>query len=245
VLQLQRVGHYSKDCPKSKTGQGGSKVIALNANLTQAECNRLIFLKGKIAKRDVSCLLDTGASHNFITHESNERMELHLEELKAPIEVDFTDGVPHPTTSQSKEVPLQLRNWRGKVNLLVSTLGGMDCDLGMEFITQNNVFIEGHNKLVRIPSKSGIVKVNAHEMPCVGGPTIHFMLRKTWERECMGGYGMMCVMRVLDEYEPKEATKLVTSAKCIKQVLEEFPNVMPKELPEDLPPRRRVNHVIE
>jgi len=42
-------------------------------------------------------------------------------------------------------------------------------------------------------------------------------------------------MRVLDEYEPKEATKLVTSPKCIKQVLEEFPDVMPHELPEDLP----------
>jgi hypothetical protein len=45
-------------------------------------------------------------------------------------------------------------------------------------------------------------------------------------------------MRVLDEYEPKEATKLVTSAKCIKQVLEEFPDVMPEKLFEDLPPRR-------
>ncbi len=56
---------------------------------------------------------------------------------------------------------------------------------------------------------------------------------------------MMCVMRVLDEYEPKEATKLVTSARCIKQVLEEFPNVMPEELLEDLPPRRRVDHAIE
>jgi len=56
---------------------------------------------------------------------------------------------------------------------------------------------------------------------------------------------MLCVMRVLDEYEPKEATKLVTSVKCIKRVLEEFPDVMPKELPEDLPPRRRVDHVIE
>jgi len=55
----------------------------------------------------------------------------------------------------------------------------------------------------------------------------------------------MCVMRVLDEYEPKEATKLVTSPKCIKQVLEKFPNVMPKKLPEDLPPRRRVDHAIE
>jgi len=121
----------------------------------------------------------------------------------------------------------------------------MDYVLGMEFITQNDVFIEGHNRLVRIPSKSGIMKVKAHEMPCVGGPTIHFMLGKTWERECVGGYGMMCVMRVLDEYEPKEAAKLVTSAKCIKQVLKKFSDVMPEELPKDLPPRRGIDHVIE
>ncbi len=110
----------------------------------------------------------------------------------------------------------------------------MDYILGMEFITQNNVLIEGHNRLVRIPSKSGIVRVKAHELPCVGGPTIHFMVRKAWEREFVGGFGMMCIMRVLDEYEPKEATKLVTFAKCIKQFLEEFPDVMPEELPEDL-----------
>jgi len=67
------------------------------------------------------------------------------------------------------------------------------------------------------------------------------MLGKAWEKECVGGYGMMCVMRVLDEFEPKEVTKLVTPSKCIKQVLEEFPDVMPK----DLPPRRRVDHTIE
>jgi hypothetical protein len=52
-------------------------------------------------------------------------------------------------------------------------------------------------------------------------------------------------MRVVDEYEPKEATKLVTSAKCITRVLEEFPDVIPDELPKDLPPRRRVDHAIE
>ncbi len=117
------------------------------------------------------------------------------------------------------------------MDLLVSTLGGMDYILGMEFIAQNNVLIEGHNRLIRIPSKSGIVRVKAHELPCVGGPTIHFMVGKAWEGECVGGFGMMCVMRVLDEYEPKEATKLVTSAKCIKQILEEFLDVMPEELP--------------
>ncbi len=55
------------------------------------------------------------------------------------------------------------------------------------------------------------MRVKAHELPCVGGSTIHFMLRKAWERESVGGFGMMCVMQVLDEYEPEEATKLVTS----------------------------------
>ncbi len=81
----------------------GSKVIALNANLVQLECNRLMFLKGKIAKQDMLCLLDIEASHNFITRGCTERMELHLEELKAPIEVHFTDGVPIPLRYKQKK----------------------------------------------------------------------------------------------------------------------------------------------
>jgi hypothetical protein len=43
------------------------------------------------------CLLDTWVSHNFITQESAEKMELLLEELKAPIQVHFADGIPHTT----------------------------------------------------------------------------------------------------------------------------------------------------
>jgi hypothetical protein len=166
------VGHYSKDFPKPKPGSGASKVSALAANLAQGECNRLIFLKGKVSKREVLCLLDIGASHNFITQESAKRMELPLEEFKAPIKVHFANGIPHPTKLQAKDVPFQLGNWRGKVDLLVSALGEMDCIFGMEFITSNNVLIEGHNTLVRIPSKNGIVRVNAHEVPSVGGTTI-------------------------------------------------------------------------
>jgi hypothetical protein len=113
-------------------------------------------------------------------------------------------------------MPLQLGNWRGKVDLLVSPLGGMECILGMEFITHNNVLIEGHNRLVRIPSKNGIVRMKAHEVLSVGGLTIHLMLGKSLEKECMGSCGMLCVMHVLDEFEPEEATNLVSFPKCIK-----------------------------
>jgi hypothetical protein len=38
-FNCNEVGHYSKDCPKSKMRNGGSKVIALNANLAHPECN--------------------------------------------------------------------------------------------------------------------------------------------------------------------------------------------------------------
>jgi len=117
----------------------------------------------------------------------------------------------------------------------------MDCILGMEFITHNNVLIEGHNKLFRIPSKNGVVQVKAHEVPSVGGSTIHLMFKKTLEKACMGGYGMLCVMRVLAKFEPKEVTNLVSSPKCVKQVLDEFLNVMLEELPL----RRQIDHVIE
>ncbi len=131
------------------------------------------------------------------------------------------------------------------MDLLVFTLGGMECILGMEFITHNNMFIEGHNRLVIILSKNEIVQLKAHEMPSAGGLTIHLMLGKTLEKECMGGCGMLCVMCMSDEFEPKEAMNLVNPFKCVKRVLDEFLNVMPEKLLDELPSRRQVDHAIE
>jgi hypothetical protein len=42
-FNCNKVGRYSKYCPKSKLGNGGTKVSTLNANLVRVECNRLIF----------------------------------------------------------------------------------------------------------------------------------------------------------------------------------------------------------
>ncbi len=87
--------------------------------------------------------------------------------------------------------------------------------------------------------------MKAHQMPNVGGSTIHLMLGKALEKDCMGGYGMLCMMRVFDEFKPKEATNLVNFAKCIKRVFNECPNVMLEELFDELPLRRQVDHATE
>jgi len=49
---------------------------------------------------------------------------------------------------------------------------------------------------------------------------------------------MLCVMHVLDEFEPKEAINLVSSPNCNKRVLDEFLDVMLEKLPNELPPKR-------
>ncbi len=43
-----------------------------------------------------------------------------------------------------------------------------------------------------------------------------FKPKGRWKKECMGGCGMLCVMHVVDEFEPKEVTNLVNLPKCVK-----------------------------
>jgi hypothetical protein len=56
---------------------------------------------------------------------------------------------------------------------------------------------------------------------------------------------MLCAMHVLDEFETKETTNLVTSPKCIKWILDEFSDAMLEELLDELPLRRWVDHAME
>jgi len=46
-FNYNEVGHYSKDYPKPKLGNGGFKVIALTTNLAQSKCNRIFKKKGR------------------------------------------------------------------------------------------------------------------------------------------------------------------------------------------------------
>jgi hypothetical protein len=53
----------------------------------------------------------------------------------------------------ARDMPFQLMNWKGKVDLIMFFLGEVECVLGVDFITKNNMIIKGHNIVFRIPSK--------------------------------------------------------------------------------------------
>ncbi len=56
---------------------------------------------------------------------------------------------------------------------------------------------------------------------------------------------MLCVMHVVHEFEPKEAINLVNLFKCVKRMLNQFSDVMPEKLPDELPPKKQIEHAIE
>jgi hypothetical protein len=84
-FNCNKMGHYSKDCPKPKLSNEGFKVIAPIANLVQGECNRLMFLKGKVSKWEVFCMLDIRASHDFVTQKNVERIKLNWRSSRHPL----------------------------------------------------------------------------------------------------------------------------------------------------------------
>ncbi len=56
---------------------------------------------------------------------------------------------------------------------------------------------------------------------------------------------MLCVMGVLHEFEPKEAINLINPLKCVKRMLNEFLDVIPRKLLNELTLRRRFDHAIK
>jgi hypothetical protein len=74
-------------------------------------------------------------------------------------------------------------------------LGSVECILGVDFKTKNNMFIKKHNRLIRIPFKHGFVCLKACvKVLSVGEVVIRLMLGQTWKKIYIEGCGMLCVM---------------------------------------------------
>ncbi|CAN6695431.1 unnamed protein product [Malus baccata var. baccata] len=156
-----------------------------------------LFVDVKTGDKTTRVLVDTGATHNFMTSEEATRLGLRV--TKEPGSVKTVNSVATPIVGVARNVQVDIGAWKGEIDFTIVKMDDYGVVIGLEFMD----------------------KVRAFPIPF---------------------YNIFCI---LDDGRQPCLVPLERQAKKLEDVLVEFADVMPKELPKKLPPRREVDHAIE
>nr|CAN64786.1 hypothetical protein VITISV_014071 [Vitis vinifera] len=245
--------HWARDCPKRKAlnamikekeNEGDAQVGSLQLlNALKAkpipktpQSKGLMYVEAIVNGKATKALVDTGATHNFVSEDEARRLELQASKeggwLKA------VNSTAKPSHGVARGVTMHIGSWEGRVDFTVAPMDDFKMVLGMDFLQKV--------KAVPLPFLRSMAFLE-EEKSCMV-PTVTEGTLKT---------PMLSAMQVKNGLKREEVTYLATlkeekdegsgepMPKEIEGVLDEFKDVMPPELPKRLPPKREEDHKIE
>jgi hypothetical protein len=212
--------------------------VWLNALKSEAT-SELLYVPIKANSQSASAMLDTGATHYFVAAHMVER--LGLEVSSCPNQLEAVNSEAEPEVGVAHAVSLRVGDWAGKVTFLVVPLDNFNIILG------NALFVLA--KAVPMPFLGGLL-IMEEEQPCF------VKAIKKEIGECSKKNGIISAMQLKDGLRRGEVTYLAALREVkekdvmdvpvkVAELLEEFKDVTPAELPKTLLPRRAVDHKIE
>jgi hypothetical protein len=161
-----KLGHFQAACPNNKVSvkinrgytadqmlEGG---FVAKANNLKPRPN-LLFLETKINGQNVLCLVDTGATHFFMSPKLAKELGLPTGRADKPINVRFAKGEPHETKEIALTVNLKCGTLEFKENFTLCEMNEMDLILG-------DTFFETHTVDVRRKPVRLVICRNGKEM---------------------------------------------------------------------------------
>ena len=188
----------------------------------------------------IQAMLDTGATNNFVAQREADRLGLNLLESTSKIKAVNSGAMPVRGVA---ETTLNVGSWQGKCSLMVVPLDDFDLILGVEFFVKAKAMV--------MPYLRGIL-IGDEEYPCfvqacggtqdlkqgrdkgtvISAKQVDKGLRK----------GQMTYMAALVQIKPDVMVEVPDE---VGAVLDEFADVMPAELPRELPLRKTTDHQID
>ncbi|XP_068667704.1 uncharacterized protein [Aristolochia californica] len=250
--------HYARDCPKKRllnaaqteSDNGGieprmGSLTLLNAAVRSREekaaplpvrpSRELLFISLTLAGHTIKAMVDTGATHNFLSEEEARRLRIRGE--KDGSKMKAVNSAAREVQGIAKNVPVVIGKWVGFLNFTIVDMDDFKVILGMEFFTVCRAFVMPH---------VGVVGIMDEKSPCTVSEVEDeknkdlmlsaLQLKKGLKQGCSTYIASLCAI------EQDEATP---TPKEIQTVLHEYRDVMPEQLPARLPPRRGVDHRIE
>ncbi|XP_057755441.1 uncharacterized protein LOC130974589 [Arachis stenosperma] len=244
--------HQMKDCPKLGTLASIAEEREAQTQVTEcvgsiqhinavkgkeastAEKKGLMYVKAFINEKPVMAMIDTGATHNFITPDEARRLGLKITEKNGWFKPVNTKG--EPLKGVAKGVEMTLGSWKGLVDFSVAPMDDFKIVIGLDLQRKANIIPIPYYDIVCVMEKGSPCMVPT--VSKVGGPPIlsAMQLKKGFKK------GEITYLALLQEELTLEREDVPLE---IKEVLEENKDVMPSELPKQLPPRRKVDHKIE
>lgn len=252
--------HRVRDCPKREKlsaivadskgdsdSEGPTRVNPLqmlNA-LTEEQSmdlKGLMFIQVTLNGKEVLAMVDTGATHTFIAQREVSNFDLklfaHANKMKA-VNSEAKPVLGMATTS------MKVGCWEGMVNLMAVPLDDFDLILGNDFLVKARVVV--------VPYLGGVF-IWDKDCPCFIPSVALYGHQKKEDRkyniEIISALqvktglkrGDSTFLAAMIEIKPDQFVEVPDS---VAEILEEFADVMPPELPKQLPPRRAVDHKIE
>ncbi|CAN6554607.1 unnamed protein product [Malus baccata var. baccata] len=250
--------HMMRDCPQKNAlkAMAFKENKAEESNDTRIGCIRLLnaiqttlpqpktqveggslFVDVKTGDKTMRVLVDTGATYNFMTSEEATRLGLRV--TKEPGSVKTVNFAATPIVGVARNVQVDIGTWKGEIDFTVVKMDDYGVVIGLEFMDKVRAFpIPFYNIFCILADgrQPCLVPLERQAKKC----TQHLsaiQFAKSWKK----GEATFLATLMLNEGEEKHGPL----PKQVEAVLVEFADVMPKELPKKLPPRREVDHAIE
>nr|CAN80593.1 hypothetical protein VITISV_040475 [Vitis vinifera] len=234
--------HWARDCPKRKAlnamieekeQEGDAKVGSLQLlNALKAkpmpktpQNKGLMYVETLVNGKATKALVDTGATHNFVSEDEAKRLELQASKeggwLKA------VNSAAKPSHGVARRVTMHIGSWKGRVDFIVAPMDYFKMVVPLPFLRSMAILEEEKSCMVPTITESTLKTPMLSTMQVKKGlkrKEVTYLATLKEERD-----------DGLREPMPKE----------IEGVLDEFKDVMSPELPKRLPPRREEDHKIE
>jgi hypothetical protein len=229
--------------------------------------NRGLFkLQGSIVDRPAVFLLDSGATGNFISSAFVAEHNIATSPLPQQDSVVLADGSVQKTTALARGAAVKVGSYADQFDLVVLPLSGYDAIIGMPWLDRYNPRVDWRERQLHFRDQNQ----KEHQLNGMGAPEVrqtkfklNVVSNRQLQRQLRSREVEMCCAVYLNSGSEMEVSAAATverpagsasvaaaaavseSERISQQLVKEFSDVFPDELPAGLPPEREVDHKVE
>lgn len=220
-----------------------ANITPLQLAAATTRSRKLIQLQGRLLDIPCLCLIDSGASGNFVSSTFVKRHQLKLQRLAVRQAINLADGSQQHAEGQLMAAPVTLFTYSDTVDLMALPLSGYDLILGMPWLEKVNPQIDWRTKSLTFHQE------NARHI-LQSDSTLYLLSevelkRAVRKQQIQSMYMVRHQPDPVQELPSNSATSTPVSAVPPRHpIVEEYRDVF-GDLPAGLPPQRAMDHRIE